>query len=85
MEEVVPQGFVKNLFDLTGKTAVVTGAGSGLGAAIAMGFAQAGMNVALLDVNDEGLEKTASAITSQGGNSAVYHCDVTSSKELNET
>ena len=85
MEEVVPQGFVKNLFDLTGKTAVVTGAGSGLGAAIAMGFAQAGMNVALLDVNDEGLEKTASAITSPGGNSAVYHCDVTSSKELNET
>lgn len=84
MEEVVPAGFVKDLFDVTGKTAVVTGGGSGLGAAIAIGYAQAGMKVALIDVNDEGMAKTAATISSQGGKSESFHCDVTSSQNLNQ-
>lgn len=84
MEEVVPTGFVKDLFNVSGKTAVVTGAGSGLGAAIAIGYAQAGMKVALLDVNDEGMSKTGATIESQGGDSAAFHCDVTSSENLND-
>jgi len=84
MEDVVPQGYVKDLFDVSGKTAVVTGGGSGLGAAIAIGFAQAGMKVALLDVNKEGMEATKKVIESQGGMAQDYICDVTSSKSLNE-
>ena len=84
MEEVVPAGFVKELFDVTGKTAVVTGGGSGLGAAIAIGYAQAGMKVALIDVNDEGMAKTAATISSQGGKAESFHCDVTSSQNLNQ-
>lgn len=84
MEEVVPAGFVADLFDVSGKTAVVTGGGSGLGAAIAIGYAQAGMKVAVVDVNDEGMENTTATITSQGGDSAAFHCDVTSSQNLND-
>ena len=41
------------MIDLQGRTAVVTGAGSGLGAALARAFADAGASVALLDIDDE--------------------------------
>ena len=50
----IPSGYVTNLFDISGRVAAVTGAGSGLGRAIAIGYAQAGCEVALLDVNDAG-------------------------------
>ena len=39
-----------NLFDLTGKKAIVTGAGSGLGNSIAIGLAEAGAEVAIIDL-----------------------------------
>ena len=47
----IPPGYAHDIFDLTGRVAVVTGAGSGLGEAISIGFAQAGMTVVLADVN----------------------------------
>lgn len=46
-------------FSLTGRTALVTGAGSGLGRAAAVALAEAGAWVACLDINLEGAEKTA--------------------------
>jgi len=83
-EELVPKGYVAHLFDVAGKVAVVTGAGSGLGAAIAIGYAQAGVRVALLDINDDGMHDTEGIITEQGGESASFHADVTSSDSLRE-
>ena len=53
---VIPAGYARDIFDLAGRVAVVTGAGSGLGEAISIGFAQAGMTVVLADVNAEGGE-----------------------------
>jgi len=47
---------------LKGKTAVVTGAGSGLGRAMALAFAREGMKLALADVDEKGLEETASQV-----------------------
>ncbi len=55
------------LFDLSGQVALVTGAGSGIGQRIAMGLAQAGADVALLDRRtDDGLAQTADFIAKAG-------------------
>jgi len=56
-----------SFFDLSGKTAIVTGAGSGIGQAIAERFAQAGAFVAIWDVGLEAGEKTLAKIKAAGG------------------
>src|SRR5436309_15999277 len=45
--------------ELTGKVACITGAAGGIGLAIAMAFAEVGANLALLDLNEEGLAHLA--------------------------
>ena len=61
---------------LTGKVAVVTGASSGIGRAIARRFAQEGARVFVADVNVTGGEETATMITEQGGEASFIECDV---------
>ncbi len=73
----IPDDFVANLFDLRGRVAVVTGGGSGLGAAIAIGYAQAGVTVVVADVNDDGAAATLATIEAQGGSATSIHLDVT--------
>lgn len=73
----IPADYVANLFDLRGRVAAVTGGGSGLGAAISIGYAQAGVTVVILDVNAEGAEATRSTIAEQGGRAEVMTLDVT--------
>ena len=63
----VPPGFVDGLFRLDDRVAAVTGGGSGLGAAMAKGLAQAGAAVAIVDVADEGAAHTVATIEEQGG------------------
>jgi|SRR5579884_558160 len=75
----IPLGFVDGLFRLDGRVAVVTGGGSGLGAAMAAGLAQAGARVAVVDVNEEGAEATAASIADAGGEAATFGGDVTQS------
>ena len=62
---------------LTGQVAVVTGAGRGIGAAIATGLADLGARTVLCGRSREPLETTAAAIQNRGGQSAVMECDVT--------
>jgi len=64
------------MFDLHGKVAVVTGAGSGIGAAIARLFAQRGAIIAAADRDAAAAGRTASDITSSGGTATGYPCDV---------
>ena len=71
----VPAGYVGDLFRLDGRVAVVTGAGSGLGAAMAKGLAQAGAALAIVDVN--GAASTVATIEEQGGRAVSLRCDVT--------
>jgi 2-hydroxycyclohexanecarboxyl-CoA dehydrogenase len=66
------------VIDLTGQTAVITGAGGGIGAAIAHALASAGASVACADIDDRAAESTAAAITQAGGSAAAFSIDVTS-------
>jgi NAD(P)-dependent dehydrogenase (short-subunit alcohol dehydrogenase family) len=63
-------------FRLDGKAALITGAGSGIGRAIALKFAGSGASVHVLDVNLPQAEAVASEIKKAGGNATAWQCDV---------
>jgi NAD(P)-dependent dehydrogenase (short-subunit alcohol dehydrogenase family) len=65
-----------DLFDLAGKTCLVTGAGSGLGRAFAEGFAAYGADVICADRDEEGATETALTIGESGGTARPLHVDV---------
>ncbi len=62
---------------LAGRSVVVTGAGSGIGRAIALRLADEGMKVGVLDINGAAAEAVASEIAGKGGTAAVATCDIT--------
>jgi 3-oxoacyl-[acyl-carrier protein] reductase len=64
-------------FDLTDKVAVITGAGSGIGAASARMLAAVGATVVCSDVNGESADAVAAAIVADGGRATSVACDVT--------
>jgi NAD(P)-dependent dehydrogenase (short-subunit alcohol dehydrogenase family) len=66
---------------LADRTAIVTGAGNGIGRAIALAFANAGASVGCVDVVGEHAEATAKAITTMGGRAIAIRCDVSSEKD----
>jgi len=67
---------ISNLFDLTGKVAVVTGGGGSLGGAIARGLAAAGAKVAVTGRTTTRADKVAEAIAEAGGSARAYAMDV---------
>ena len=66
----------KELFDMHGQVAVVTGAASGLGLATAEVLARAGAKVVLLDIDAQGLEAAKDGIESEGGHAETALLDV---------
>ncbi|KOU76718.1 3-oxoacyl-ACP reductase [Streptomyces sp. MMG1533] len=71
-------------YDLTGRTAFVTGAASGIGRASAVLLAAAGATVHCADLDAPGLDATARAIKDTGGTALTHHLDVTDREQLHE-
>jgi NAD(P)-dependent dehydrogenase (short-subunit alcohol dehydrogenase family) len=68
---------------LNNKIAIVTGAGQGMGKAIALTFAREGADVAVIDINLANVEGTASEVKALGRRSMVFQTDVSKEMEVN--
>jgi len=73
---------MNKLFDLTGKTALITGSGRGLGFTFAKGYVEAGARVVLNDVSREELDKAMATLREMGGDVAGYVFDVTDAEQV---
>ena len=74
-----------SLFDLTGKIAIVTGGARGLGQAAAVGLAEYGADVAVLDVESEACAVTCEKIHALGRKSRAYGCNVADENAVKNT
>jgi NAD(P)-dependent dehydrogenase (short-subunit alcohol dehydrogenase family) len=68
---------VKDLFDLSGETAIVTGAGKGLGKSMAHGLAEAGAKIVIADIDLESAEKMAEDLKKAGTKAIAIKTDIT--------
>ncbi|WP_432096137.1 SDR family NAD(P)-dependent oxidoreductase [Streptomyces sp. bgisy100] len=73
------------VYELTGRTALVTGAASGIGRATAALLAQAGTSVHCADLDGPGARATAERITADGGAAHAHPLDVTDREQVRET
>jgi 7-alpha-hydroxysteroid dehydrogenase len=69
-------------FKLDGRAAIVTGAGKGIGRAIALAFAEAGADVVCAARTQEDIEATAEQVRARGRRAAAIRCDVTRTADL---
>ncbi|WP_010530148.1 SDR family oxidoreductase [Lentibacillus jeotgali] len=73
---------VKDLFDLTGKTAIVTGGGRGLGQQIAEGLAEAGANLVVCSRKTENCKEVSEELKKRGAASLALACNVTNPNDV---
>ncbi len=69
---------------LNDKVAIVTGAGSGIGRAIALAFARQGARIGIADIKVDGANATAEAIRNEGGVARAWQADVTSEDQVEQ-
>jgi 2-keto-3-deoxy-L-fuconate dehydrogenase len=72
------------MLNLTGKTAIVTGGGSGIGRAVAKVFARQGAIVHIIELNLRNAEHTVKEILADGGQAQAYACDVSKQQQVSE-
>jgi 2-keto-3-deoxy-L-fuconate dehydrogenase len=73
------------MFSLKGKSAIITGGGSGIGKAISMLFAKQGAKVHIIELNADAAQQTVTEIEAAGGVAAAYGCDVSSQEAVVNT
>jgi gluconate 5-dehydrogenase len=73
---------VQNLFDLSGRVAIVTGGATGLGLQMATAFAEAGANVVITSRKKENCEAAAAGIAKLGVKAIAVGCDVTKADQV---
>lgn len=73
------------MLKLKNKTAVITGGGSGIGAAIVEKFAQAGAHIHILDIHKEATQKFADSLGDLASQITVHTCDVSNQSQVLET
>jgi gluconate 5-dehydrogenase len=71
-----------DLFDLSGKVAMVSGGGDGIGRAMATGLAEAGADIVVFSRRLEKCEETAHAIETGGGRALALQCDITHENDV---
>lgn len=70
------------IFSLKGKTAIITGGGSGIGKAISTTFAKQGAHVCILDFSADNGNVTVSEIKKKNGSASFYQCDLANQKRI---
>ena len=73
---------VRELFDLTGRKALVTGAGRGIGRVLALGLADAGCDISILELNIENANRVAEEIKSLGRKALTFQTDITNKSQV---
>jgi NAD(P)-dependent dehydrogenase (short-subunit alcohol dehydrogenase family) len=73
---------MSNLFDLTGRVALVSGAAQGMGQAMALALAEAGADLMLAEINPAGVRKTAEQVTGFGRRAVQVTCDVSDPEQI---
>ena len=69
-------------FSLKGKTAIITGGGSGIGKAISTTFSEQGAHVCIIDFNEDNGNATVSEIEKSKGTADFYQCDVANQEQI---
>ena len=73
---------IAQLFDLSGKSAIVTGGAMGIGQAIAFRLAEAGFSVMIADIDQKAADQTVNQIKARGGQAQAIRADVTNSADV---
>ena len=73
-----------SLFDLTGRSVLITGGGGALGSAIGLGLSQAGAEVIIVDINLENANNVVNSIKAAGGVAHAFEGDLSKESEVED-